>query len=100
MKDLVADYGDVAHAIVGRRTRNLEITERQVRIERLPVLTPVLCTGLQIGHFPARLADLGKGGSASVSANSWRTKRCCASVSQYTSKEKLHQVAKAFLALA
>ena len=37
----------------------LEITERQVGIERLPVLAPGLRVRLQVGHFPARLTDLG-----------------------------------------
>src|SRR6202043_3587168 len=51
--------GDVALSAVGRRPRVLEITERQVGIEGLPVLAPGLCVRLHVGHFPPRLTDLG-----------------------------------------
>ncbi len=52
-------HGDVALAAVGRRPHELEITEREVGIECLPVLAPGLCVRLQVRHFPARLTDLG-----------------------------------------
>ena len=52
-------HGDVALSAVGRRPRVLEITERQVGVERLAVLAPGLGVRLQVGHFPARLTDLG-----------------------------------------
>src|SRR6476469_2972210 len=47
----------VALAAVGGRSRELEVTERQVGIEGLPVLAPSLGVRLQVGHFPPRLAD-------------------------------------------
>ena len=50
---------DVAHAARGRGMRDLEIPERQVRIERGPMLTPALFIGLEIGNFPSSLAELG-----------------------------------------
>ncbi len=46
--------GDVALAAVGRRARELEVTERQVGIERLPMHAPSLLVGLRVGHFPTR----------------------------------------------
>ena len=49
----------IALATVGRRPRELEIAERQVGVERLPVPTPAFCIGLEIGHLPSRLANLG-----------------------------------------
>ena len=59
IKDRQPRDGYVALATVGRRSRELEVTERQVRVKRLPMLAPGFCIGLQIGHFPARLAELG-----------------------------------------
>src|SRR5205085_1632462 len=51
--------GDVALSTVGRRPRELEITERQVGIEGFAVLLPSFGIRLQMRHFPARLTDLG-----------------------------------------
>ena len=51
--------GHIALAAVAGRSSELKITERQMGIERLPVLAPGLCVRLQVRHFPARLTDLG-----------------------------------------
>ena len=50
--------GHVPLAAIGRRPRELEITERQMGVERLPMLAPGFFVRFQVGHFPARLADL------------------------------------------
>ena len=51
--------GYVALATVRRWARELKIPERQVRIKRFTVLAPAVLVRLHVGHFPARLADLG-----------------------------------------
>ena len=51
----------VALAPVGRRTRELEILEREMRVERGPVPAPSLFVGLEVRNFPSRLADLRAG---------------------------------------
>ena len=53
-------------------------------VQRRAVLAPPVFVRLQVRNFPARLADLraGPGASLSRSENSWRVKRCRASVSQ------------------
>ena len=51
--------GHIALATVGRRSRELKISEWQVGIEGLAVLAPGLGVRLEVRHFPASLADLG-----------------------------------------
>ena len=51
--------GHISLAAVGRRPRELEISERQVGIEGLAVLAPGLSVRLEVGHLPAGLADFG-----------------------------------------
>ena len=54
-----AGNGHVAPATVGRGAGDLEVAERQVRIERRPVLAPRLFVRFDVRHLPARLADFG-----------------------------------------
>src|SRR5208283_3890655 len=51
--------GHVALATVLHRPRQLEITERKVRVERLTVTPPGFFVRRQVGQFPTRLANLG-----------------------------------------
>src|ERR1700730_3012145 len=52
--------GEIALAAVGRRSRELEVSEWQVGIESLAVLVPALGARLEGGHFPTSLADFCK----------------------------------------
>src|SRR5262249_34011836 len=54
--------GYIALAAIGRRSRELKISEWQVGIEGLAVLAPALLVRLEVGHFPPCLADLGAWG--------------------------------------
>jgi hypothetical protein len=47
-----------------------------------------------MSHRLLPISEPGAGASVSRSANSWRVKRCCASVSQYTSKDNCTRVRK------
>ena len=70
----------VAVAAVGRRPRELEITERQVGLERGPVPAPSLLVRLEVRHLPARLADLrarGVGSARGVAATMYVPRRHC-----------------------
>jgi hypothetical protein len=49
----------VSLAAVRGRSGELEIAERQVRVERGPVLAPGLFVRLDVRDLPAGLADLG-----------------------------------------
>ena len=84
-----AGNGDVARAAVRSRAGELEIPEWEVRVERRPVLAPSLFIGLDVRDLQRVLPISAPraGASVSRSENSWRVKRCSASVSQYTSNE-------------
>jgi len=76
---------------------------------QIPVHVPVNVCGNTInvigllnsaaGNACANISVSGAGASARSSANSWRMKRCCASVSQYTSKENWARVRKRSIAV-
>src|SRR5215468_6199323 len=50
--------GDIARAAVRGRAGKLEIPEREVGVERGPVLAPSLFVGLDVWDLPPRLAEL------------------------------------------
>src|SRR5262245_4405953 len=52
-------HGHIALAALGRRSRELEVAEWQVGIQRLAVLAPGLSVRLEVRNFPASLADFG-----------------------------------------
>src|SRR5258705_6765503 len=92
----------VAFAAVGGGSRELKVTERQVWLVGLPVLTPGLRVRLQVGHFPPCLADFRA-----------RRRRVCKAFGELLTDKamlrigfpvhvegELYQCAKALLALA
>jgi hypothetical protein len=56
--------GHIPPPAAGRRAGKLEIAERQMRGQRRTVPAPRLLVRLEVGHFPAGLAEFGALGQA------------------------------------